>query len=71
MKYSNIKRVIHLGRKMINDAEKMYGGDDHHFNTLLRIGNELVRFKLPFQKRSLSEFSIEDRTFIKSYVEMR
>lgn len=60
-------KTVALGRTMIDEAEKMYGGDDMRFNTLLRIGNELVRIGLPFQKKSLKDFSTEDLKFIRDY----
>lgn len=61
------RKVVALGRKMIDEAEKMFGGDDEYFNTLLRVGNELVRIGLPFNKKSLKDFPTEDLQFIRDY----
>ena len=61
-------KIIVIGRMMIDDAEKMIGGDDTRFNTLLRIGNEMVRIGLPFNKKTLKDFDYQDLLFINSYV---
>ena len=61
-------KIIVIGRMMIDDAEKMIGGDDTRFNTLLRIGNEMVRIGLPFNKKTLKDFAYQDLIFINSYV---
>ena len=63
-------RIIVIGRMMIDDAEKMIGGDDTRFNTLLRIGNEMVRIGLPFNKKTLKDFAYQDLLFINSYVKL-
>jgi hypothetical protein len=39
-------------------------------NTLLRIGNEMVRIGLPFNKKSLKDFAYQDLLFINSYVKL-
>ena len=63
-------KIIVIGRMMIDEAEKMVGGDDTRFNTLLRIGNEMVRIGLPFNNKSLKDFAYQDLLFINSYVKL-
>lgn len=61
------RKVVALGRKMIDIAEKMVGGDDAMFNNLLRVGNDMVRIGTLFERKSLRDFPPEDLKFIRDF----
>jgi len=60
--------MIKTGRAMLELANSGKVTDDATFNTLCRIGEDMVHFRTPFNKRKINDFSIEDREFISKFI---
>lgn len=62
------KQMIETGRKMLELANSGTIKDDKTFNNLCRIGEDMIHFRTPFNKRTLTDFSVEDRAFISKFL---